>query len=272
MLTAVRGESGGVSKYERWNTLLELLSDRKRLSIEEAAKELDVSPATVRRDFDELAQQQMVTRTRGGVVAHTVAYELPLRYKAARNAVEKQRIAAAAAALVEPGSTVGVNGGTTTTEVARALAAQADMQADPGDTAFTIVTNALNIANELVVRPQVKVVSTGGVARTQSFELIGPLATGIFGRIAIDVAIIGVSGLDVERGATCHHEGEADINRLLVDNAARVIVAADRSKIGKRAFARICPIESVHILVTDSGAPAEEIARIVEAGVRVVQV
>ncbi|MFC7533960.1 DeoR/GlpR family DNA-binding transcription regulator [Actinoplanes sp. GCM10030250] len=261
-----------MSRYERWNTLLELLSERKRLSIEEAAQELDVSTATIRRDFDELAQQQMVTRTRGGVVAHTVAYELPLRYKAARNAAEKQRIAAAAAALIKPGSTVGVNGGTTTTEVARALAVQADLNAEDGASELTIVTNALNIANELVVRPHVKVVSTGGVARPQSFELIGPLATGIFGRITIDAAVIGVSGLDTGRGATCHHEGEADINRLLVDSAAQVIVAADGSKVGQRAFARICPIEAVDVLVTDSGAPEDEVARIEHAGVRVILV
>ncbi|WP_250007553.1 DeoR/GlpR family DNA-binding transcription regulator [Actinoplanes sp. M2I2] len=260
-----------MSKHERWSTLLELVSDRKRLSIEDAAQELDVSAATIRRDFDELAQQQMVTRTRGGVVAHTVAYELPLRYKVARNAGEKQRIAAAAAALIEPGATVGLNGGTTTTEVARALATQADLDGPSGGPGFTVVTNALNIANELVVRPHVKVVSTGGVARTQSFELIGPLATDIFRRITIDTAVLGVSGLDAGHGATCHHEGEADINRLLAEQAAQVIVVADGSKLGRHAFARICAVEAIQVVVTDAGAPPEEVTLIEQAGVRVIQ-
>ena len=86
---------------------------------------LDVSQATIRRDFDQLAQQQMITRTRGGAVANGVSYDLPLRYKTAKHSAEKQRIGAAAAALVEPGMVVGLNGGTTTTEVARALAVRA---------------------------------------------------------------------------------------------------------------------------------------------------
>src|SRR3954471_7166739 len=100
-----------MSRYERWNDLLSLLASRGRLSVEEAAGDLAVSAATIRRDFDQLAQQQMLTRTRGGAVAHTVTYDLPLRYKSARRVSEKQRIATVAAELVRPGAVIGVNGG-----------------------------------------------------------------------------------------------------------------------------------------------------------------
>ena len=87
-----------VDRYARWNALLEILTESGRVSVEDAAEKLDVSQATIRRDFDQLAQQQMITRTRGGAVANGVSYDLPLRYKTAKHAPEKQRIGAAARA------------------------------------------------------------------------------------------------------------------------------------------------------------------------------
>ncbi|SDP55009.1 transcriptional regulator, DeoR family [Streptomyces sp. cf386] len=259
-----------MSRDARWKALLELLVERGRLDVEEAAAELEVSAATIRRDFDQLAEQQMLVRTRGGAVVHGVSYELPLRYKTARHASEKQRIAKAVADLIAPGEAVGLTGGTTTTEVARALAVRSDLVS--GSPALTVVTNALNIANELAVRPQFKIVVTGGVARPQSYELIGPLADGVLAQITIDVAVLGVVALDATHGAAAHDEAEAAINRLLCERAERVIVAADSSKLGQRAFARICATDAVDTLVTDTAAPAETVRRFEEAGLQVITV
>jgi DeoR/GlpR family transcriptional regulator of sugar metabolism len=261
-----------MSRYERWNTLLELLAKEGRLSVEQAAEGLAVSTATIRRDFDELARQQMLTRTRGGAVAQSVTYDLPLRYKTARRAPEKQRIAAAAAELVMLGAVIGLNGGTTSTEVARAIATRPDLRGEHGGPAVTIVTNALNIAAELTVRPHVKIVVTGGVARPQSYELIGPLATGVLGQVTLDVAFVGVDAIDAEHGAGAHHEGEASINHLMAGRAARVVVVADSSKVGARAFARICGTDEIDVLVTDAGVPPDSAAAFAEAGVEVVRV
>jgi N-acetylglucosamine-6-phosphate deacetylase len=203
-----------------------------------------VSQATIRRDLDQLAQQQLVTRTRGGATAGHVSYDLPLRYKTGRHAAEKQRIGRAAAALVAPGAAVALNGGTTTSEVARALATRPDLQDGTGAPAVTVVTNAMNIANELAVRQHIKIVVTGGVTRGQSYELIGPYATLVLAELTLDWAILGVDGLDVRAGATAHHEGEASINNLMatINNlmatrAEQVMVVADSSKLGQRAFA-----------------------------------
>ncbi|MFI1466558.1 DeoR/GlpR family DNA-binding transcription regulator [Streptomyces wuyuanensis] len=258
-----------MSRDARWKALLELLVEQGRLDVEEAATALDVSAATIRRDFDQLAEQQMLVRTRGGAVVHGVSYELPLRYKASRHAAEKQRISAAVAELISPGEVVGFTGGTTTTEVARALAARPDLAS--GTPALTIVTNALNIANELAIRPQFKIVVTGGVARPQSFELIGPLADGVLGQITMDVAVLGVNAFDVVHGAAAHDEDEAAINRLLCERAQRVVVAADSTKLGTRAFARICATEQVDTLVTDSAVSEGAVAAFTEAGVTVVR-
>jgi DeoR family transcriptional regulator, aga operon transcriptional repressor len=259
-----------VNRYERLNTLLRLVSERGRVEVEGVADELDVSAATIRRDLDHLAQQQLLTRTRGGAVAHAVSYDLPLRYKTARHASEKQRIARAAMGLVAPSMVVGLNGGTTTTEVARAIATRADVNSGGGG-ALTIVTNALNIANELVVRPHVKLVVTGGVARPQSYELIGPLAEGVLEEITLDTAFLGVDALDLEVGASAHHEGEASINRLMAGRARRVVVVADGSKLGAHAFARICPLEDIDVLITSGTAPDDFVRSCEDVGVQVIR-
>jgi len=258
-----------VSRYQRWNALLDLLPGDGQLSVADAAEALGVSEATIRRDLDQLARQQLVTRTRGGATAGHVSYDLPLRYKTARHAPEKQRIGRAAAALVTPGSTVALNGGTTTSEVARALATRPDLQ-DGGGPTVTVVTNAMNIANELAVRQHIKIVVTGGVTRGQSYELIGPLASLVLAELTLDWAVLGVDALDPRNGATAHHEGEASINHLMAARAEQVMIVADSSKLGQRAFARVCAVDEIGVVVTDRDARPDLLAAFTERGIRVV--
>ncbi|SDI77134.1 transcriptional regulator, DeoR family [Actinokineospora alba] len=257
-----------MDRYERLSALLDLLGQSGKVDVEDLARDLDVSAATIRRDLDHLAEQQLLTRTRGGAVANNVAYDLPLRYKTARHASEKERIGKAAAALVSRGAVIGLNGGTTTTEIGRALAIRPDF-AQSDEPGVTVVTNALNIANELAVRPHVKIVVTGGVARPQSFELSGPLATRILDEITLDIIFLGVDAVDPLRGAYAHHEGEASINRLMTQRARQVVCIADSSKLGKHAFAQICPTSAISILITDSEASAETVAAFEAEGVDV---
>jgi DeoR family transcriptional regulator, aga operon transcriptional repressor len=259
-----------VSRYERWNTLLELIPADGQLSVARAADALGVSQATIRRDMDQLARQQLVTRTRGGVIAGHVSYDLPLRYKTARHAEQKQRIGRAAAALIAPGAAVALNGGTTTSEVARALATRPDLQDGTGATAVTVVTNAMNIANELAVRQHIKIVVTGGVTRGQSYELIGPFASLVLDQLALDWAILGVDALDARAGATAHHEGEASINHLMATRAEQVMIVADGSKLGQRAFARVCDTDEIDVIVTDRDAEPAVLTAFTERGIRVV--
>lgn len=246
-----------MSRYRRWNDLLELLATAGQLQVEEAAAALNVSPATVRRDFDELAAQQMLTRIRGGAVAQGLNYDLPLRYKSERHPSEKQRIGALAASMVLAGQAVGLNGGTTTTEVARALVER---------TGLTIVTNALNIASDLALRPNLRLIVTGGWARSESYELVGPLAEASLLGMNLDMAIVGVDGITAEGGLTTYDEVEAHTNRALIDRARRVVVVADGSKVGRLAFASICPIAAMGELITDASADPAELARLREAG------
>ncbi|MFI7521344.1 DeoR/GlpR family DNA-binding transcription regulator [Micromonospora globbae] len=260
---------GAADRSRRLQALLELLAARGgRLSVAEAAAALQVSEPTVRRDFTTLATQQLVTRTHGGIVASSVAYDLPVRYRHRGDRGAKERIAATAAGLVEPGSVVGLNGGTTTSATARHLAARPDLAQATARPALTVVTNALNIATEMVLRPSVRTVILGGVALPQSYELTGPLTTMVMQSLWLDVLILGVDGFSTD-GTSCHDESEAGIDALMVTRARRVVVVAGSEKLGRHSFAKICDASAVDTLVTDDAADAQVVADLRAAGVTV---
>lgn len=258
----------------RWTALLELLGRRGRLTVAEASEELGVSPATVRRDFAGLAQQQLVTRTHGAVVATSVAYSLPARYRETSQDAALGTLAERAASLVEPGSVVGINGGRTTTAVARALGASYGApEPDPtGPPRLRVVTNAINIASELALRPGIRCLVLGGVARPGSYEMTGDLPAAAVHRLWLDTLVLGVEGFAGYGGATCGQDDEAAINAAMVQRAARVVVVADGDKIGRVRMARICDCEQVSVLVTDRDAPDQQVSALEAAGVEVLRV
>lgn len=259
-----------MSRNERLNQILGMVAKTGSLDVEKAAETLKVSVATIRRDFDALADKQLVNRTHGGVQATGAAYDLPLRYKTAKGASGKVDIAKAAAAMVSRGAVIGLNGGTTTTEIARALASSPHLANQDGSIALTVVTNAINIATEMVVHPQIKVVVTGGVARPHSYELIGEYAAGVLEGLVFDIAFLGVNAVDAEVGATAVHEGEARINQLIAERAKKVYVVSVSEKIGNRAFARIIKPNQIDAILTDAPLSAGLTEEFKEQGVEII--
>lgn len=258
-----------MSRHERLSAILGIVVEEGGVHIDDIVSRLGVSAATARRDLDLLANQQLLTRTRGGASANPTSAQLPLRYRNSRMSDEKTRIARAAAGMVPAGGTVGLNGGTTTTEVAREIALL-EGASDP-EQPVTVVTNAVNIASELTVRQGVRVVVTGGVARARSYELTGPLAELILPQITIGTLFLGVEGIDA-RGAYAQHEGEAAVGAAFVRCARRVVVVTDHTKLGAAAFALICRADRVDALLTDSGAAPEQLEPLRRAGIEVITV
>jgi DeoR family transcriptional regulator of aga operon len=254
-----------MTRAERLSALLERLVADGKIDVEHSAEHFGVSAATVRRDLDYLADQQLLSRTHGGAVPNTTSYDLPLRYKVTARGEAKARIAQRAVAMLWPGCTVSLNGGTTTVEVARAI---------PGVQALhngvTVVTNALNIATELTVRPFIKIVVCGGVARPQSYELVGAIASATLSELTPDICFLGAKGLDPTAGITTSDEGEAAINRVMVTQAKRTVVVIDGSKLGHVDFSRICLVSEVDAVLTDTSAPAEMVETLRRAGVQVI--
>ncbi|MFG2844114.1 DeoR/GlpR family DNA-binding transcription regulator [Kitasatospora sp. NPDC048296] len=249
-------------KADRAALILSHIAEVGSADVHALADLLAVSGATVRRDLQELHDQGLLHRTRGGAVTGSVNLELPLRHRSEKQQEEKRRIARAAAELVPEGAVVGLTGGTTATELARVLAERGKV---------TVVTNAVNIAAELIVRPEVRLVVIGGIARSASYELVGPAADSMLERYHLDLAFIGVDGLTVREGCTTHDEMEAQTDRAFLRSGARTVVLADRTKIGRVTFASICPLTAVHDLVTDSGISDEQEQAIADTGVRVLK-
>ncbi|MGD0984966.1 MAG: DeoR/GlpR family DNA-binding transcription regulator [Acidimicrobiales bacterium] len=251
-----------MARAERLRTMLQLIENANAtVAVDHLTERLAVSAATVRRDLAHLANQGLVSRSYGGAMPIDAALEVPVYQRGGTFAAEKQRIGTRAAEMVADGSVVGITGGTTTMQVARAIESLQGL---------TVVTNALDIGYKLARRRNIRLVLTGGICRPASFELSGLIAESTLEGYHLDLAFVGVDGIDAEIGCTTHDDIEARANRALVQRARRTIVVADHSKIAHRAFASICSLGEVNVLVTDDGADRDDVARLEDAGVRVV--
>lgn len=221
---------------------------------------LNVSGATIRRDLQHLSRLNLLRRTHGGAVQGRTGPELSVQHRTERRRPEKRAIARAAAELVPEGAVVGMTGGTTVTEIARVLAARGSV---------TIVTNAVNIAAEMVPHHDVTLVVVGGYARTESYELVGPIAEKTLTDHHTDITFLGVDGISAAHGCTTHDQLEAATDRAFAASSDRTVVVADHSKVGRATFARICSLTDIDHLVTDQAAPADALAAITGTGVAV---
>ena len=253
-------------RIERMRGLLDLLASRAReapLTLDELVAELGVSKATLRRDLAALEDEQLVVRTHGGArAAEAGALEIPVRLRTGQAGPAKQAIGRATARLIPTGEqhTLAVCGGTTTTEVIRALRRRSGL---------TVITNALTLAAEAAAWSNIRVIVTGGLVRAHSLETVGPLSEAAFSSFTVATAVLGADGVSAEHGVTTHDGIEARSNRAMINHAHRVIVVADSTKIGKATHASLAGLAQVHDLVTDEHADPAELARIRDLGVRV---
>ena len=258
--TKPRAVSG--KRLERMRLLLSLLKSQSPLTLDELAASLHVSKATLRRDLADLEDQSLLVRTHGGAKAVDLrkAQEIPVRLRSAQARRAKQLIARKTAQLIPHGPhALAVSGGTTTTEVVRALRHHSEL---------TVITNALPIAAEAAAWPSIKVIITGGRVRPHSLEAVGPLSEAAFSSVNVATAVLGADGISAAGGVTTHDETEARTNRAMVKHAQRVIVVADGSKVSRVMLAWMADLTEVHDLVTDLSADPEELDRIRLAGVR----
>lgn len=257
-----------MKREERLNHILDLLANKGQIDVDEIVQQLGTSPATARRDLDSLAAASLLTRTHGGAVSNTVAYDLPSRYQREDHDEEKVQIAKVAAAMVGKDMVVGLSGGTTTKAIATELSLRQDLVGEPGRVTLTVVTNAVNIASLLAVRPHIRVMVTGGVLNDRSYELVGPLAQSSLSKITMDLSFLGVNGLDPEDGLMVSDEMEAAVNELLIRQATRSFVVVDSSKIGQRSFV-ILDRENLTGVITDQHISSEQRAALNAAGMPV---
>lgn len=258
-----------MKREERLNHILDLLASKGQIDVEQIVQRLGISPATARRDLDSLSHASLLTRTHGGAVSSTVAYDLPSRYQREENDEPKQHIARLAASMVKPNSVVGLSGGTTTKAIATELGMRQDLVGETGRITLTVVTNAVNIASLLAVRPHIRVMVTGGVLNERSYELVGPLAQSALGKITLDLAFVGVNGLNPEIGAMVGDEMEAAVNELMIKQSQLSYLVADSTKIGQNSFV-ILDRENLTGVITDEKITEAQRVALNNAGIAVI--
>ncbi len=246
----------------RRDAILRSLSQQGSIKVSALSRLLHCSEATLRRDLHHLEELGLLRRTYGGALlrAEATVPERTLRDRAMLCVEEKTAIAAAAARLVSDGDVIGLNGGTTTLHVARAIRYMG---------ALRVVTNSLGAANELVDQPGMEVTVLGGRLRS-TLEMSGPQPELLLEGIFLNTAFIGVDGLTAKHGLTTYNQLEAHTSLAIIRRAERVVVVADHTKIGRLTMALIAPVSAAHILITDTGSPERRLAPFRDAGLEVV--
>jgi DeoR/GlpR family transcriptional regulator of sugar metabolism len=250
----------GITK--RQLQVVELLETQERVSVADLARGFGVSEMTVRRDLEALEHSGAVNRVHGGAVrAQSRSYEPPFSARATRRTDAKRRIAVAAASLLSKGETVILDAGTTTLELARELRGKQELR---------VLAMSLHIANLLLDQPQITLMMCGGVVRFGELSLTGALAERAFVDFSFDTYFISAGGIELNMGVTEYNPEDAAVKRAAFANARRRIAVVDGSKIGATAFARVCPVESLDMIITDSSAPEDKVQEFRDAGIEVV--
>ena len=250
-----------MQRKQRLTQMVSAIVEKGTLDVVTLAEQFAVSQATVRRDLEVLERQRLVSRTHGGASTHAAFNDLPLSYKTAQDLTEKRRIARQALEFLDGARVIGMTGGTTVTEFAHLL-----LHRD----GLTVVTNALNIATDLLANPGIRVFAAGGEVRSSSQESVGPTAEAFLSGYNIDVAFIGVDGVDAAAGCTNYDPVGARVNASLQQRGRMSVVLADATKISRVALAQVCAMSDVDVLLTDSRAPQASLDQIRRQGCRVV--
>jgi DeoR family transcriptional regulator, aga operon transcriptional repressor len=246
---------------ERRRYIVQKLNREGRVLVAQLADEMAISPVTVRKDLNALARDGIALRAHGGAVkAESALVDREITEKAKLHVNEKSLIAAKAATLVAPGQCIILDSGSTTEAVAKAIKTIKDL---------TVITNALNVALELIPASGVEVILTGGILRRNSFSAVGHLAEDVLRGLTADLLFLGVDGIDTQLGYTTPNIPESRVNQQMIRIAKETIVVADSSKFGRRSLALICPPDGVRRVITDGGVEPRYIRDLEALGVEV---
>jgi DeoR/GlpR family transcriptional regulator of sugar metabolism len=251
--------SGALLKGERHARILDRLAATGRIVAADLEAELGVSGYTIRRDLDELASAGRLHRVHGGALPRSPVgrtYE----ERRGQEVAGKQAVARAAVQVLEPGQVVVLDGGSTALAVAEAI---------PEAWEGTVVTHAPPVAAALSRVPGAEVVVVGGVLDRRAMVCTGAVTVAAYRLILADVCFLGVWSLHPEHGITQAYPEEAEVRRVLVERADRVVGLCSRDKLGAVAPFAVAPATALTDLATEPNVPAEVLAPYAELGISV---
>lgn len=249
---------------ERRMSIIKKLTTQDHIFVNELCKEFGVSEVTIRNDLEQLEEKKLLVRVHGGAMSinQIVSYDQHLSEKHKLNIPEKERIGKAAAKLINDFDTLFIDSGTTTFEIVKNL--------DTTLKNVTVISNALNIINQLLSYKNINLIVPGGILRKNSLSLIGPLAEKNLVNFYADKVFLGVDGFDTTKGISTPVLEEAYLNQIMIEYAHEVIVVADSSKFQRRSLAFICGLNKIKTVVTDSGISEIDQKRLENANIEVI--
>ncbi len=245
---------------ERRELLLRSMGATHAVTVAGLAKRLRVSPMTIRRDLNALANEGRLRRVHGGALGALAAPQASFAENVDHRFVEKDRIGAAAAELVQDGETILLDVGTTTLHLARHLHGRS----------VTVITNNLGACEELLPDPKIELILLGGVVDRHYRSMGGFLAEEALRQVRADRAFIGASAIRADLSVLDDTAVDMRIKRGMINAAAQIVLLADAEKFGQTRPARVCGPDELDVLITESEAPADILAGFAAAGVRVV--
>jgi DeoR family transcriptional regulator of aga operon len=249
-----------MSDRDRDERVIGLVRARGTATVEDLSREIGVGPSTIRRDLQRLAGDGRLVRTYGGA---TLA-DRPAGVTAngpTRAIAEKQRVAAAAARLVQDGQTIAVTSGTTAVEFARQLVDRTDL---------TVITNSLDVAQVLLDCDGIQLAVLGGVVRPRMHSLLGHLTEQACREMRADTLFMGIGAISLERGLMNDYMPEILTDRALRSMATSVVLIADSGKFDLVAPALVFGLDDIDVIVTDSGVRPEVVANLAARGIQVI--
>ncbi len=248
---------------ERREYILNLVKKTGSVNAIDIANNLDVSETTIRRDLNRLAEKKLIRRTYGGALnIDTVGQELKFDVQKDILINEKKKIALTASRFIEEGDVILIEAGTTGLQTALNITNIKNL---------TVITNSIDIAGILEkTNPAYHIILSGGILRTETHSLIGPIADHAFKNINVDKAFIGISGIDINKGITAVDQIEAQTKKTIINSAKTVFALCDHSKFGRVSMSFVAPINVIDIIITDLEVDEDLIESIKDLDIKVI--
>lgn len=246
---------------QRHKMILDRIKKDGFVKVQELSRDFDVSEVTIRKDLKYLESRKLLHRTHGSAsTLSSITVDKHIDEKEKVNIEEKIRIAKAASALLRPNDKIIIASGTTLFAFANEL----DI-----DFPLTVITSSVKVSLTLCYDPNIDIVQLGGTMRKNSVSVIGHFAEDMLNSLSFNKLFLGVDGLDFSNGLTTSDLSEAYINKKMINASQEIIVLTDSSKFGETGFCKICELDKVHHIITDTNAPSHMISMIEEAGIKV---
>ncbi|NJB35809.1 DeoR/GlpR family DNA-binding transcription regulator [Croceivirga sp. JEA036] len=248
-----------INIVDRHKRILDKLETNGYVKVNELSEEFNVSLVTIRKDLKVLEERNLLFRSHGKAIpANPYITEHHVTIKEKLYSKEKSKIAATAAAILEPNDSIILASGTSVIEFARHI---------PPLNGLTVLSASLNASIILAELKEIEVMQLGGSVRSSASSVVGPIAEKMLSEFTFTKLFVGVDGIDLDFGLTTTSAMEASLNKEMIKASQKIIVLADSSKFNKKGFGRICGLEEVDQIITDSGIDNRTKERLIELGV-----